>query len=197
MSDRPPAYAITVRKKRGSEPYISNPEFRLRAIALATTGISRRGAALRLGIALATLAEYLERGRAMPDEEPWGSFAAEYLAAERGLEEAANTTIGLWVQHLRALAETKPEKIRTYDIETLLKVMASRFPVDHGVSPHRSAEPDPSGEQWLERNALTQDQLQEMLRRPPEPIREAMTAAADDVYQLLLESGWKPKQEAT
>jgi hypothetical protein len=35
-----------------------------------------------------------------------------------------------------------------------------------------------------------------MLRKPPEPVAEALVEAADDVYQLLLASGWQPKDSS-
>lgn len=189
MSDRPPAYAITVKKRRGgSEPYICNPEFRKQALALATTGMSRRGVALRLGVSLDTIAEYLSRGRAHPSEEPWGSFAAEYLQAERGLEEAATTTIGLWLSHLRVTAETTPEKITGYHIDSLLKVLQSRFSRDHGTHPHREPEQDPSGDAWLEKAGITHAQLVHMLKDPPEPVRLALAEAGYPAPAVVVEA---------
>jgi len=179
------------RRKSGPRSNLEDPQFRLRALGLASTGISRRGAAMRLGIEPATLGDYLARGKAQPDVEPWGSFATEYLQAERGLEEAAATCIGLWVAHKRAIAEVSPELIERRDILTLERILEKRYPNDRGTSAHRLPEADPNGAAWLERHALTQEQLVELFRKPPEPVMEALVTAADDVYQLLLASGWK------
>jgi hypothetical protein len=146
-----------------------------------------------------TLLEWLARGRAHPDVEPWGSFATEYRRAERGLEEAAATSIGLWVAHIAARVNADPDflhpdkPVGRADIELLNKILERRHPADHGTSPHRLVEADPDGSAWLERHQLTQEQLTEMFRKPPEPVQEALVAAADEVYALLCASGWSPE----
>jgi len=185
------ANAWLVRRKPGARSNLEDPQFRMRALGLASTGISRRGAAMRLGILPGTLCDYLARGKAQPDVEPWGSFATEYLEAERGLEEAASTTIGLWVAHKRAVAEVTPELVERRDILTLERILEKRFPQDRGTSAHRLPESDPDGVAWLERHQLTLEQLVELFRKPPEPVLEALVAAADDIFGLLLASGWK------
>lgn len=77
-------------------PHLEDPVFRSRLVSLASTGMSRRGVA-SAGHAPA-LIEWLSRGRAEPHIEPWGSFARDYLAAERGLELAASGTEAVRVQ---------------------------------------------------------------------------------------------------
>jgi hypothetical protein len=206
---------------------------------LASTGISRNGAAQRLGVEPDTLGEWLSRGKALPDVEPWGSFAQDYLQAERGLEEAATSAVALRVQavlerqrmHLEWAEKRGPEPERPAkpargaseeehddyaeareeweaahrrwdtpppepslaDFEWVMRVMTSRYPRDHGIHPHRLPEPFPDGSAWLERHQLTQEQLTEMFRKPPEPVQEALVAAADEVYALLCASGWSPE----
>ena len=180
------------RRRSGPKVLIEDAQFRIRAIGLATTGISRKGAAMRLGIKPDTLYDYLARGRAQPDVEPWGSFATDYLQAERGLEEAGSTAIGLWVAHLRIKCEDSPGKVDPRAIMTLERILERRYPQDRGISKHRLPEPDPDGQAWLERHQLTVEQLQELFRQPPEPVLLALVAAAEDVYRHLLASGWSP-----
>jgi len=77
-------------------PHLEDPVFRSRLVSMASTGMSRRGVAAA-GHAPA-LIEWLSRGRAEPNVEPYGSFARDYLAAERGLECAASGTEAMRVQ---------------------------------------------------------------------------------------------------
>jgi hypothetical protein len=72
--------------------------FRSRAIALASTGMSRAGVASGLGKARTVLCEWLSRGLAEPHIEPYGSFSRDYLMAERGLEAAASQAEAMRVQ---------------------------------------------------------------------------------------------------
>lgn len=55
---------------------------------------------MRAGVPPTTLYDWLERGRAHPHEEPYGSFAVDYLRAERGLDQAGATATALRVQAL-------------------------------------------------------------------------------------------------
>lgn len=185
-------------RTQGQKPMaIEDAAWRSRAVALASTGMSRRGVAARMGVSHTTLYGYLERGRAEPDSEPWGSFATDYLMSERGLEQAASTTIALVVQRLHdlAVAGRWEELAENPQLKELLNVLAHRWPDDWGNSAHhRVPEPEPSGEAWLERTGMNRAQLVHMLRKPPEPVAEALVEAADDVYQLLLASGWQPKE---
>lgn len=167
---------------------------------MASSGISRRGAAATLGISHTVLYGWLERGRAHPDIEPYGSFAGDYLQAERGLECAAAGTIAMVVAQLYAMAkeqrwaelfEAGPQ------LKELLHVLAARFPEDWGHTAHRKPEQEPDGAAYLERTGMTADQLRAMLRDPPEPVLLAMVAEGDAIYQLLLASGWQPNGEVT
>lgn len=88
-------------RRRGTQPHISDPVFREQLITLAATGMSRRGVAAAAGVPVATLLDNLSRGRAEPHVEPYGSFAASYLCAERGLEGAASHTEAMRVQLMR------------------------------------------------------------------------------------------------
>lgn len=157
--------------------------------------MSRRGVAMRAGIPPSTLHEWLERGRAHPQEEPWGSFSVDYLQAERGLEQTASEVVGLWVVRLRELVE-RGYLLDSKQVSALLRVLEDRYPEDRGSSQHRRPEPEPSGDAWLERNGITHSQLVHTLREPPEPIARALVEAGDEVYALLLASGWKAKREA-
>lgn len=171
---------------------------------LASQGMSRRGVAARMGVSSGTLLNWLERGRAEPDKEPYGSFSVQYLAAERGLEDAASSAVAMRVQTIvermrevlsfKGHPEDRPQPPSPADFDWLLRVQQSRWPDDHGTSATlRQPEVEPSGEAWLERTGMNRSQLIHMLRKPPEPIAEALIECADDVYALLLASGWQPK----
>ena len=55
--------------------------------------------------------------------------------------------------------------------------MASRYPKDHGISPHRLPEDEPLGSAWLERHAIEHGQLVALLREPSEPVARALLEA--------------------
>lgn len=195
-------------RTQGQKPVaIDDPAVRGQFLALASTGMSRRGVAARMGVNSATLLGWLERGRAEPDKEPYGSFSTQYLTSERGLEEAASSAVAMRVQQIvermrevlafKGHPEDRPQPPSPADFDWLLRVQQSRWPDDHGTSAHhRIPEPEPSGEAWLERTGMNHAQLVHMLRKPPEPVAEALVEAADDVYQLLLASGWQPKESS-
>jgi hypothetical protein len=116
----------------------------------------------------------------------------------RGLEGAAAGTIALTVSHLYALARAGDwEQLSEMgpQLKELLNVLAARYPEDWGTHAHRKPEPEPDGDAWLERNGITHVQLVHMLREPPEQVQAALVEAADDVYALLVASGWKAKTE--
>lgn len=198
-------YPIVRQRLPGEKPTaLDNPQFRSRAIVLASQGMSRRGVAARLGIPHPTLFGWLERGRAEPDREPYGSFVVDYMMAERGLEDAASSAVAMRVQQIvermrevlafKGHPEDRPQPPSPADFDWLLRVQQSRWPDDHGTSATlRQPEQEPSGEAWLERTGMNRAQLVHMLRKPPEPIAEALVECADDVYALLLASGWQPK----
>jgi hypothetical protein len=202
--------------------------------------MSRRGAAASFGISHVTLHTWLERGRAEPDVEPYGSFAADYLRAERGVERTAGTAVALrtaailqaqqrvvdfwenrsaepppkperphvagadadeWKAYERecelwqlALAawSTPPPAPAPGDFEWLLRVQVSRYPEDHGATVWRKPEQEPDGAAYLERLGLKHEQLVTMLSDPPETIRDALVAAGDAVYAIMVAGGWRP-----
>jgi hypothetical protein len=149
------------------------------------------------GIPCNTLYGWLERGRAEPEVEPWGSFAVDFLRAERGLEGAAAGTIAMVVARLYKLAkagdwaaldESGPQ------LKELLNVLAHRWPDDWGQSAHRKPEQEPDGAAWLERTSMTHEQLCALVSDPPEALRKALTASAAKVYDVISAEGWRPKE---
>ncbi len=95
-----PLARIPKTTKGRKPPHLWDPLYRSNIISTASTGMSRRGVAQRCGISHGLLHDWLERGRAHPDEEPYASFAVDYLRAERGLDQAASTAIALRIQAL-------------------------------------------------------------------------------------------------
>ncbi len=182
---------------------MEDPDLRSRIIATASTGASKRGVAAVAGVPIASLLEWISRGLAFPDVEPWGSFARDYRQAERGIELAASGTKAAIVARLyRLVKEERWEEIRASfgDLPNAMRMLtheiASRFPADHGTSAHRVPEAELTGDEWIDRHGLTQAQLGAMMVDPPEPLREALVSNADTVYALLLASGWSPKAMA-
>jgi hypothetical protein len=192
-----PSYALARANpgKPGPKPHLEDPAYRSRIIAVAASGMSRRGVAAVAGVSIDTLNDWLARGRARPGEEPYGSFARDYLQAERGIELAVmGTTAAIVAQLYRLAMEGQWAALNeSPHLKELGKLLRDRYPEDWGISVHRKPEQEPDGNAWLERHALTGEQLEELFRRPPEPVQQALIAAADDVYALLLASGWTPK----
>lgn len=237
-----PSYAI-VRKRVSKPTFLDDAAFRSQAISVASVAMSRKGAAAMMGVGWRTLYEWLERGKAHPEVEPYGSFAVDYLRAERGFEHAVSTASALRAQSIleaekaasdwrenrtappprpskpprgapkeeqenytRDLEQwktdlqvwsTPPSTASVGELEWLHRVMVRRWPDDHGESAHRAPEHEPDGSAYLERTGMQADQLQAMLKDPPEPVLLAMVAVADDIYQLLLASGWRPNERMT
>lgn len=237
-----PSYAI-VRKRVSKPTFLDDAAFRSQAISVASVAMSRKGAAAMMGVGWRTLYEWLERGKAHPEVEPYGSFAVDYLRAERGFEHAVSTASALRAQsileaekraaiwaadrpppppkpnkppksaptedqeeYVKDLGQwkadmemwsTPPDTASVQELEWLHRVMVRRWPDDHGESAHRVPEPEPDGSAYLERTGMQHDQLQAMLKDPPEPVLLAMVAVADDIYQLLLANGWRPNERIT
>lgn len=211
-------------RTQGQKPVaIDSPAIVAEILALASTGMSRRGIARSIGVAEATFREWLDRGEAEPDREPYGPFARAYGIASRRLERGISSVEALRVQQLaeqmqachdwdklkvkpvdevvdpatgevRLVERRAPKPPAPADFEWMLRLKQSRWPDDHGTSAHhRVPEPEPSGEAWLERTGMNHAQLVHMLKDPPEPIAKALGEAADQVYELLLSTGWQPK----
>lgn len=162
--------------------------------------MSRRGVAAACGVDPKTIREWIGRGKAYPDQEPWGSFAVDYERAERGLEGAAVGTISLVVQHLFKLAQRAAEGdimaakalSKHGNLKELLNVLQARWPKDWGAGKHREPEADFSGTEFLDAHAMDREQLGAVFADPPELIRLAMQDQAHAVYRVLLEAGFDP-----
>ncbi len=200
-------------KRRGYKIMeLDDAEFRGKAISFASTGMSRKGVAAQLGKSLASLEDWLDRGDANPQREPFGSFARDYLRAERGIEAAIAHTEArrvLSIQHAQSAHEEwmlayltggelktplPPAAPSVSDFHWLLRLKESRFPNDYGNSTHRIPERTIDGAVWNEKRGLTIDQLRALVRDPPDEIRAAMIAEADAVFEVLRSEGWAPKQ---
>lgn len=93
-------YGLRRRRKGERASDIHDPAIRSRCISLASTGVSRRTVAHLLGKPESTVRGWIERGLAYPTIEPWGSFAEDYMRAERGLAAAIGSTVALRAQVL-------------------------------------------------------------------------------------------------
>lgn len=189
-----PTYAVIPSRegRRGRVPLLDDAAFRTRLIALAATGISRRGVANLAGVSASTLCEWLARGRAEP-REPWTSFSSEYLAAERLPE-----SLGAMIQSrfLAHLAKLPASALKPSDLQWVANLLASQYPEEHGTSAtHRRPSPEPDGAAWLDKEGMTKAQLNVLLSDPPDAIREAMRELGDVVVANLLADGWAPSPE--
>lgn len=153
--------------------------------------MSRRGVANVCDTSITSLNDWLSRGRAHPEEEPYGSFTRDYLRAERGLELAAAGTIAMVVARLYQLAKAGDWAALdgSPNLRDLARLLSSRYPEDWGSSLHRKPEEEPSGDAWLERSGMTHAQLVHMLREPPEAITRALVEAGPEVMALLIAGG--------
>lgn len=181
--------------RRGPVPKLADPEFRKRTLELAATGLSRRGVANLLGESQGRLCDWLAKGAAQPDFEPYGSWQREYCAAERAAE-----AVGAKVQHnmLMHIARKSPQTQTLAEVTWVDRLLATRFPRDHGnasagTGNARVEAPEPDGEAWWQKHGLVGDQLRAMMRDPPESVAAAMVAEGDAIYERLLAGGWKPK----
>ncbi len=188
MQSTYPLARVAARKGPGKRPHLDDGVFRSHIVSIASCGMSRRGVARRAGIPPSTLQDWLDRGRAHPDEEPYGSFTVDYLRAESGLEHAIAETAALWVQRLREMA-AQGAVVDSRAIAQLLQLQRARYPEDYGTHAHRRPEQEPSGDAWLERNGITHAQLVHMLREPPESVSRALVEAGDSVMALLIAGG--------
>lgn len=181
-------------RRGGKTPKLEDPHYRAQTIRFATTGLSRRGIANMLGESSGCLYDWLARGKAQPDVEPYGSWCREFLAAERAAEllctELQSQTV--------AVIARKPPHMRTMaEIAWVDRLLATRYPREHGnasagTGQARVVDPEPDGEAWWQQHGLQGDQLRALLKDPPEAVREAMVAEGDAVYAALLAGGWKP-----
>lgn len=155
--------------------------------------MSRRGVADTVGVPIATLLGWIERGMAYPDIEPYGSFSTQYRRAERGLERAAAGTVAMTVQMLAEFVEkafkgdamARLLVMKDPQIEKLVRLLEMRYPRDWGANKHREPEPGFDGQHWLDAHAMDREQLRALFADPPEVIRLALTDA-----------GWSPARKA-
>src|SRR5688572_21840289 len=170
---RGPTYPLAYRgpSRPGPKPHLDDPAFRSNILVAAAQGLSRRGVAAIAGVPKATLETWLSRGRAEPNNEPYGSFASQYLRAERALEAAAAGTVAHVVNELYRRAKAG---LLTSDddpqLKELLRVLQARYPEDWGTHAHRKPEAELTGAEWLEQHPLTHAQIVEMLLDPPEEV---------------------------
>lgn len=194
-------YQIQRSRKLSRYSELEDPAFRSRCISIAATGMSRRGVAAAVGVDAGTIRNWIGKGKAFPNEEPWGSFAVDYERAERGLEGAAVGTISLTVQRLFALSQRATNGDEEAglilashgpQLKELMNVLASRWPKDWGTSKHREPDADFSADEYLDSHAMTREQLGAVFADPPEKIKQALQDQAHAVYRILLEAGFDP-----
>lgn len=171
-----PRYQLQRRKKSGPYVELEDPAFRSRCISIASTGASRRTVAALVGKPEGTVRGWVNRGLAFPDVEPYGSFAKDYVRAERGIHGAIAGTAAKRVQVLSEMmdkrlawegreplrpkpeAPRKPPKDCTqeerdlYDLESELHRKAlNAWAVDYKAWTTPPPMPDVADMMWLER----------------------------------------------
>lgn len=177
----------------GPASKLHDPRLRARILTLAASGMSRTGIANVTGLSRSTLLEWLARGRAEPHVEPWGSFAVDYLQAERMLEVLGSEAIAGELGRIRAKVKNH-EALDSNERAWLSGTMAQRYPKQHGVSANsgREIDDEPDAAGWLQERGLTDHQLQHMLKEPPEEVERALRVCAEDVVRRLVQGGWRP-----
>jgi hypothetical protein len=178
---------MDLRKRgRGQRPFpLDDPQFRAELISWASTGAPRVVVAAHAGIPKSTLYDWLERGRAEPDVEPWGTFTVQYLRAEKGVALAGPECISRWVAEMLRLCRESPLLVSRDSILTIVKILESSDPEHWGASKHRKLQPEPDGAAYLERKGLTTEQLRALLRDPPEEIANAIVAESKAILELI------------
>jgi hypothetical protein len=177
--------------KVGKVPHLSDPQLRMNLVLAATSGMSRRGVAEFCGVSNSALKEWIARGKAEPDVEPYGSFSRDFLKATRCLEAAGATVLARRLDWLR---KQPSHAVSPQEVKLVIDALAARYPQDHGTSKHREPETEITGDDWFEHHAMTHDQLVALLQDPPEAIGNALLASGDMVVARLLASGWEPNE---
>jgi len=160
----------------------------------AASGMSRNGIAAQIGLSKgATIGEWLARGLAKPDDEPYGEFALKFRQAERLHESMC---VDIQSAHLRQI-QRKPAYQRTQaEIEWVSRHLARRYPKEHGsgegLAPMRELTPEVDLDAWWLSQGLDREQMQALVREPPESLAEALVAEGDAVFALLCARGWAP-----
>lgn len=170
-------YAIVAPAPRpGPQPKLMNHDFRQQLLRMAAAGTSRKGVAHNAGMRTQQLTDWLARGLAEPDIEPFASFAIDYLRAER-CQEAC---IAEGISECVAVVLRVPPALRTpWQVDFLRKELAARYPVEHGNASSgtgqlRVVDPEPDPDAWWQKQGLTLDQLRALLREPPELVAQAL-----------------------
>lgn len=175
-------------------PKLSDPGYRKRTLELAATGLSRRGIANLLGESSGRLYDWLAKGAAQPDVEPYGSWQRDFTAAERAAEAIGAT---IQSQTLASIARKSPQTRTMAEVEWVGRLLATRYPREHGnasagTGNMRVDNPEPDGAAWWQKHGLQGDQLRALLRDPPESVGAAMLAEGDAIVAWLTANGWKP-----
>lgn len=179
--------------KKGAPCKLDDERFRAALVYSAAQGMSRRGTAASAGLSVTTLKNWLARGRAHPDIEPYGSFAVEYLRAERILEGVCASAMTREAQRIQAKAAAGFE-LRDSERTWLNSTQAQRYPKEWGISANsgRVVDDEPDADGYLQETQLTDHQLDTMLQEPPEEIINALHRNAESIVRQLVERGWRP-----
>lgn len=150
-----------------------------------------------LGESTGCLNDWLARGRAQPDVEPYGSWCREFLAAERAAEAICTE---LQSQTVAVIARKPPHMRTLAEISWVDRLLATRYPREHGnasagTGNARVAEPEPDGEAWWQKNGLQSDQLRALFKDPPDAVALAQLAEGNAIVLRLLRDGWVPDDE--
>lgn len=177
--------------RRGRVAKIDDPAFRQQAILLAASGASRRRTAAVLGVGSSHLCDWLAKGRAQPELEPWGPFATEYLAAEQMMGTAGDM---IESQRMAHLARLPASVLTAADMRWIAEYQERRYPEQRGQSNLRVVEPEPDAEAWWAKQGLVGEQLRALFRDPPESVEQALLAEFDAIHARMLALGWRPKE---
>jgi hypothetical protein len=181
----------------GPVPKLCDSEFRERLLLIAAGGVSRRGCARLMGIRPATLLDWLSRGEALPDVEPYGSFARAFQQAERALEGVAAPLLVREVHRIaKARKKAKPsEAMPIGDRLLLMSLLKAKHPHDWGHSSHREPTQEADPDAWLDRAGLELEQLRTLLRDGEETLDKALRPELDAVVLRMLSDGWTPAKD--
>lgn len=184
------------RNRVGFNCKLDDPLLRERLLILAGKGVSRRGVARIEGLSRSTLKEWLDRGEAKPEIEPWGSFAKHYLASERSIEESGSVIISTEMRRLQALVENLKD-ISDQDRAWVSKTLAQKFPAEWGTTQNsgRELDEEPDGDGYMQSTGLAHHELADMFKFPAEELQEAMLTSANSIVEFLVDNGWRPKAE--
>ncbi len=191
-----PPSRVPPKARSGPPCKLDDERFREALILAATTGMSTKGIALSARIAPQSLYDWLARGAAEPDKEPYGSFVRAYQAATRVWEGIGASATGLELKRIHAKAKNC-EELTPQERIWLSTTLAQKYPETWGIgaASGRVVEQLPDGAAWLQKRGLQAHQLDDMFTKPPEAIADALKRNASAVVQMLVDSGWRPGAE--